>query len=159
MCSHISFCPHLELLIFACLYSCFCLRGRKVAWPKQWSENWEVFLLLLWMFCVNMGTYAMFLTPIPASWLFSFLFHVTLPYISSFLTLFLCEWTTSGLTALFSCLRSCFHIYKGMLENLTYYRKHIENMLSVLRAYLSPLLFCYHSLNKLLQNIFENKGT
>lgn len=76
-----------------------------------------------------------------------------------FFILFLCEWTTSGLPAPLFCLRYCFHIYPGILEKLIYYRKLSGSMLLVFKAYLLPLPFCCHSLNKLLQNIFENKGT
>lgn len=147
--------------LFVCLSSYFCHRGRKVLWPEQCSGNWEkvLFLLMLWMFCVNMYTSAMLPTPTPSSWLFSFLFHVTLPYIFSFLVLFLCERTTSGLPAPLFCLRYCFHIYSGILGKLINCRKHSESILLVFSAYLLPLPFCCHSLNKLLQNVFENKGT
>lgn len=147
--------------LFACLSSYFCYRGRNVLRPEQCSWNWEkmLFLLMLWMFCMNIYASAMFPTPIPFSWLFSFLFMLLYLTFFLFFILFLCEWTNSGLPGPLSCLRYCFHIYPGILEKLIYCRKLSGSMLLVFRAYLLPLPFCCHSLNKLLQNIFENKGT
>lgn len=73
--------------LFSCLFSYFCHRGRKILWPEQDSGNWEkvLFLFILWIFCINMYTSIMFPNPVPSSWLFFFLFHVTLSYIFYFL--------------------------------------------------------------------------